>query len=83
MRDRQSDGVRDLLSKVETALAGGNRDAFLAISTLDASSPDVAPFLNRWFTRQTTRGTQQAAGSIRELAAVAQELKSSVAGFKL
>jgi len=34
-------------------------------------------------TRQTTRGTQQAAGSIRELAAVAQELKSSVAGFKL
>jgi twitching motility protein PilJ len=34
-------------------------------------------------TRQTTRGTQQAAGSIRDLAAVAQELKSSVAGFKL
>jgi twitching motility protein PilJ len=28
-------------------------------------------------TRQTTRGTQQAAGSIRDLAAVAQELKSS------
>jgi twitching motility protein PilJ len=34
-------------------------------------------------TRQTTRGTQQAAGSIRDLATVAQELKSSVAGFKL
>jgi twitching motility protein PilJ len=34
-------------------------------------------------TRQTTRGTQQTAGSIRDLAAVAQELKSSVAGFKL
>ncbi|MEO5677149.1 MAG: methyl-accepting chemotaxis protein [Usitatibacter sp.] len=34
-------------------------------------------------TRQTTRGTQQAAGSIRDLAAVAQELKSSVSGFKL
>jgi twitching motility protein PilJ len=34
-------------------------------------------------TRQTTRGTQQAAGSIRELASVAQELKSSVSGFKL
>jgi len=34
-------------------------------------------------TRQTTRGTQQAAGSIRDLAAVAQELKNSVAGFKL
>jgi len=34
-------------------------------------------------TRQTTRGTQQAAGSIRDLASVAQELKSSVAGFKL
>ncbi|MEO5692316.1 MAG: methyl-accepting chemotaxis protein [Usitatibacter sp.] len=34
-------------------------------------------------TRQTTRGTQQAAGSIRDLAAVALELKSSVSGFKL
>ncbi|HRE13641.1 MAG TPA: methyl-accepting chemotaxis protein [Usitatibacteraceae bacterium] len=34
-------------------------------------------------TRQTTRGTQQAAGSIKDLASVAQELKSSVAGFKL
>ena len=34
-------------------------------------------------TKQTTRGTQQTAGSIRDLAAVAQELKSSVAGFKL
>jgi twitching motility protein PilJ len=34
-------------------------------------------------TRQTTRGTQQAAGSIRDLATVAQELKSSVSGFKL
>ena len=34
-------------------------------------------------TRQTTRGTQQAAGSIRDLASVAQELKSSVSGFKL
>ena len=34
-------------------------------------------------TRLTTRGTQQAAGSIRDLAAVAQELKSSVSGFKL
>ena len=34
-------------------------------------------------TRQTTRGTQQAAGSIRDLAAVAQELKTSVSGFKL
>ena len=34
-------------------------------------------------TRQTTRGTQQTAGSIRELATVAQELKSSVSGFKL
>src|SRR5512139_1928662 len=34
-------------------------------------------------TRQTTRGTQQTAGSIRDLSAVAQELKSSVAGFKL
>jgi twitching motility protein PilJ len=34
-------------------------------------------------TRQTTRGTQQTAGSIRDLAAVAQELKSSVSGFKL
>ena len=34
-------------------------------------------------TRQTTRGTQQTAGSIRDLSEVAQELKSSVAGFKL
>ena len=34
-------------------------------------------------TRQTTRGTQQTAGSIKDLSAVAQELKSSVAGFKL
>ena len=34
-------------------------------------------------TRQTTRGTQQTAGSIRDLAAVAQELKSSVSGFKI
>ena len=34
-------------------------------------------------TRQTTHGTQQTAGSIRDLAAVAQELKSSVSGFKL
>ncbi|HEX5628361.1 MAG TPA: methyl-accepting chemotaxis protein, partial [Usitatibacteraceae bacterium] len=34
-------------------------------------------------TRQTTLGTQQTAGSIRDLSAVAQELKSSVAGFKL
>ena len=51
----QADGVRDLLSKVETALTGGSRDAFLAISTFDASSPDVAPFLDRWFTPRTTR----------------------------
>lgn len=34
-------------------------------------------------TRQTTRGTQQTAGSIKDLSAVAQELKSSVSGFKL
>ena len=34
-------------------------------------------------TRQTTRGTQQTAGSIKDLSDVAQELKSSVAGFKL
>jgi twitching motility protein PilJ len=34
-------------------------------------------------TRQTTQGTQQTAGSIRDLSAVAQELKSSVSGFKL
>jgi twitching motility protein PilJ len=34
-------------------------------------------------TRLTTRGTQETAGSIKDLAAVAQELKSSVAGFKL
>ena len=34
-------------------------------------------------TRQTTRGTQQTAGSIQDLSSVAQELKSSVAGFKL
>jgi twitching motility protein PilJ len=34
-------------------------------------------------TRQTTRGTQQTAASIKDLASVAQELKSSVAGFKL
>jgi len=34
-------------------------------------------------TRQTTRGTQQTASSIKDLSSVAQELKSSVAGFKL
>ncbi|MBL0142219.1 MAG: type IV pili methyl-accepting chemotaxis transducer N-terminal domain-containing protein [Betaproteobacteria bacterium] len=34
-------------------------------------------------TRQTTHGTQQTAGSIRDLSSVAQELKSSVSGFKL
>lgn len=33
--------------------------------------------------RQTTEGTQQTAVSIRELAAVANDLKASVAGFKL
>lgn len=34
-------------------------------------------------TRQTTEGTQQTAVSIRELAAVANDLKASVSGFKL
>jgi twitching motility protein PilJ len=33
--------------------------------------------------RQTTEGTQQTAVSIRELAAVANDLKASVSGFKL
>ena len=33
--------------------------------------------------RQTTVGTQQTATSIKELAAVANDLKASVSGFKL
>lgn len=35
------------------------------------------------FTQQTTTGTQQTANSIKELADVANDLKSSVSGFKL
>src|SRR5215831_452150 len=55
LAQQQADGVHVLLSKIETAVATGNRADFLALSTLDASDPDLAAFLDRWFSPKTTR----------------------------
>jgi hypothetical protein len=52
---RQADGARQLISKIETALGAGSRNDFLALSTVDTSDPNVAAFLDRWFTPKTTR----------------------------
>ena len=63
------------------AAASAHRTTHTQASATNKVAQNMQDILE--ITRQTTRGTQQAAGSIRDLAAVAQELKSSVAGFKL
>lgn len=53
----QSDDVAALLDRVETAVAGGDQPAFIALTTLAPDDPAVRPFLDRWFTTETTRAT--------------------------
>ena len=49
------DAVDLLLTRVEAALAEGDRQAFLALSTLDPADEGVGNFLDRWFSDRTTR----------------------------
>ncbi len=83
-----SDAAGQALSEIDHVtknLAGLIEHISHATQTQASATNKVAQSMQNILeiTRQTTHGTQQTAGSIRELAAVAQELKSSVAGFKL
>jgi twitching motility protein PilJ len=83
-----SDAAGQALTEIDQV----TKNLAMLIQTISSATHTQASATNRVaqnmqeileITRQTTRGTQQAAGSIRDLAAVAQELKSSVSGFKL
>ncbi|MGE0357096.1 MAG: methyl-accepting chemotaxis protein [Burkholderiales bacterium] len=83
-----SDAAGQALSEIDTvtkSLAGLIEQISQATHTQAQATDAVARNMQEILeiTRQTTRGTQQTAGSIRDLSEVAQELKSSVAGFKL
>ncbi len=83
-----SDAAGQALSEIDTVtknLAQLIQQISQATNTQAEATNQVARNMQEILeiTRQTTRGTQQTAGSIRDLSAVAQELKSSVAGFKL
>jgi hypothetical protein len=49
------DPVEALLLGVESALASGDRKAFLALTTLAPDDETLSPFLDRWFSPATTR----------------------------
>jgi twitching motility protein PilJ len=72
------DSVTKNLAQLIQAISQATQTQAAATNKVAQNMTDILEI-----TRQTTRGTQQAAGSIRDLAAVAQELKSSVSGFKL
>src|SRR5262245_273658 len=52
-----TDGVAQLLLKIEAAVAAGSAADFLALSTLAPDDPDVRAFLDRWLVARTTRAT--------------------------
>ena len=73
------------IGSVSSQLANLIED-FSAVTSKQASSAGtVAQSIQRILlvTEQTSEGTQQTAGSIRQLAELAQELKSSVSRFKV
>ena len=52
-----TDGVAQLLLKIEAAVGAGSASDFLALSTLDPDDPNVRAFLDRWLVARTTRAT--------------------------
>ena len=52
-----TDGVAQLLLKIEAAVGAGSASDFLALSTLDPDDPNVRAFLDRWLVSRTTRAT--------------------------
>ena len=52
-----SDGVAQLLLKIEAAVGAGSGSDFLALSTLNPDDPNVRAFLDRWLVSRTTRAT--------------------------
>ena len=52
-----TDGIAQLLLKIESAVAAGSASDFLALSTLAPDDPDVRAFLDRWLVAKTTRAT--------------------------
>ncbi len=52
-----TDGVAQLLLKIEAAVGAGSASDFLALSTLNPDDPNVRAFLDRWLVARTTRAT--------------------------
>jgi hypothetical protein len=52
-----TDGVAQLLLKIEAAVGAGSASDFLALSTLSPDDPNVRAFLDRWLVARTTRAT--------------------------
>src|SRR5687767_11896856 len=75
---REIQGVSTQLAELIGSISSATQQQAASANKVAQNMQDILEI-----TRQTTHGTQQAAGSIRDLAAVAQELKSSVSGFKL
>jgi twitching motility protein PilJ len=75
----------DEISLVSTELSTLIEDFSTTTSKQAASAGTVAQSIQRILlvTEQTSEGTQQAAGSIRQLSELASELKSSVSRFKV
>jgi twitching motility protein PilJ len=75
----------DEISTVSTELSTLIEDFSTTTSKQAASAGTVAQSIQRILlvTEQTSEGTQQAAGSIRQLSELASELKSSVSRFKV
>jgi hypothetical protein len=49
------DPVENVLQRLETALAAGDRQAFVALTRMDANDRALSQFLERWFSSATTR----------------------------
>ena len=55
LRAQPGDPVETMLQRVESALASGDRQAFLALTTIPAGDQALPHFLERWFSPVTTR----------------------------
>jgi hypothetical protein len=50
----RSDGAVELLTRLQSAVAAGSAEDFLALGKMDRNAPDVSAFLDRWFLQATT-----------------------------
>ncbi len=54
LSQERSDNAGQLLTRLQSAVANGSAEDFLALGKMDRNAPDVRAFLDRWFLQATT-----------------------------